>query len=125
MRTSLKALMLVGFGTILMLDTAPPVSAADLSVTPVKRASGYVVHRKRAVIRHRSPIVRDLDGTQIVVRRARPLVTTAYDGTPIVRPLYENIPIRSAAVMPRYYLNGQPVLPNYPRGWPRQFRSRI
>ena len=30
-----------------------------------------------------------------------------------------------AAVLPRYYLNGQPVLPSYPRGWPPGFRSRV
>jgi hypothetical protein len=116
MQTSLKALLIVGVGTLLMLEAAPSVSAADLAVTPVK---------KRAFIHHRSRIVRDLDGTPIIVRRARPMVVRAYDGTVVVRPLYENISVRSAAVLPRYYLNGQPVLPSYPRGWPPGSRRRV
>ena len=115
MQTSLKALSIVGLGALLLLSATPSVSAADLGVTPIK---------KRAIIHHRSRIVRDLDGTPIIVRRARPLVMTGYDGT-VVRHLYENISVRSAAVLPRYYLNGQPVLPSYPRGWPRGFRGRV
>ena len=115
MRTSLKAILIVGLGALLMLKAAPSVSAADLGVTI----------KKRVITHHRSRIVRDLDGTPIIVRRARPIVMTGYDGTVIVRPLYENISVRSAAVLPRYYLNGQPVLPSYPRGWPRQFRGRV
>ena len=116
MQTSLKALSIVGLGALLLLPAAPSVLAADLGVTPVK---------KRMIIHHKSRIVRDLDGTPIIVRRAPPLVMTGYDGTVVVRHLYENISVRSAAVLPRYYLNGQPVLPSYPRGWPPGFRSRV
>ena len=116
MQTSLKALSIVGLGALLLLPAAPSVSAADLGLRPIK---------KRVVIHHRSRIVRDLDGTPIIVRRARPLMFTGYDGTVVLRHLYENISVRSAAVLPRYYLNGQPVLPSYPRGWPPGFRSRV
>ena len=107
MQTSLKALSIFGLGALLLLPAAPSVSAADLGLRPIK---------KRVVIHHRSRIVRDLDGTPIIVRRAPPLVMTGYDGTVVVRHLYENISVRSAAVLPRYYLNGQPDLPSYPRG---------
>jgi hypothetical protein len=116
MQTSLKALLIVGFGALLTVQAAPSVLAADLAVTPVK---------KRVILHQRSRIVRDLDGTPIIVRRARPMVVRAYDGTVIVRPLYENISVRSAAVLPRYYLNGQPVLPSWPRGWPPGTRGRV
>jgi hypothetical protein len=98
-----------------MLETAPSVSAADLAVKSVRKASVRVVHR-------RSPVVRDYDGTPIMVR-ARPAVMSGYDGTLQVTRQYEAIPVVGA--QPRYYLNGQPVLPNYPRSWPRAFRSRF
>ena len=116
MQTSLKALSIFGLSALLLLPAAPSVSAADLGLRPIK---------KRVNIHHRSRIVRDLDGTPIIVRRARPLMFTGYDGTIVLRHLYENISVRSAAVLPRYYLNGQPVLPSYPRGWPPGFRSRV
>jgi hypothetical protein len=115
MQTSLKVLSIAGLGALLLLPAAPSVSAADLGVTI----------KKRVIIHHRSRIVRDLDGTPIIVRRARPLMMTGYDGTVVVRHLYENISVRSAAVLPRYYLNGQPVLPSWPRGWPPGSRSRV
>ena len=116
MRTSLKAILIVGLGALLMLEAAPSVSAADLAVTRIK---------KRVVVDRHIRIVRDLDGTPIIVRRARPIVMTGYDGTVVVRHLYENISVRSAAVLPRYYLNGQPVLPSWPRGWPPGSRGRV
>ena len=115
MRTSLKALLIAGVGALLMLEAIPRVLAADLAVTPVK---------KRAIIHHRTRIVRDLDGTPIIVRPASPLVVRGYDGRVIVTRLYSNYSVRSAAVLPRYYLNGQPVLPSYPRGWPPGTRGR-
>jgi hypothetical protein len=116
MQASTKALVITGLGSLLMLQGAPSGSAADLSVRPLK---------KKVVLHHRSRIVRDLDGTPIIVRPAYPMVMRAYDGTVLVRPLYENISVRSAAVLPRYYLNGQPVLPHHPRGWPPPFRGRV
>src|SRR6188768_4247975 len=85
MQTSLKALSIFGLGALLLLPAAPSVSAADLGLRPIK---------KRVVIHHRSRIVRDLDGTPIIVRRARPLMFTGYDGTVVLRHLYENISVR-------------------------------
>jgi len=117
MRTYLKALLLAGFGTILMLEAAPSVSAADLGVTRVKKVR--VVHHKKVV--RRSPLVRDYDGTAVVVRRSR-VVVRNYDGTLLVTHRYEVVPVTGAT--PSRYMNGQPVLPNYPRSWPRTFRSR-
>ena len=109
MRTFLKALLLVGFGAIQVLEVAPSASAADLDVTPVKRAAVRVIH-------HRSAVVRDYDGT-MVVRRARRVVLQNYDGTAVVSTQYDLYPVQRGAAT--RYLNGQPVLPHYPRGWPR------
>ena len=109
MRTSLKALLLVGFGAIHVLEVAPSASAADLAVTPVKRVGVRVIH-------HRSAVVRDYDGT-MVVRRAHRVVLRNYDGTALVSTQYDLYPVQRGA--PTRYLNGQPVLPHYPRGWPR------
>ena len=104
MRTSLKALLLVGFGAIQGLEVAPSASAADLAVTPVKRVA------------IRSAVVRDYDGT-MVIRRAHRVVLRNYDGTALVSTQYDLYPVQRGAAT--RYLNGQPVLPHYPRGWPR------
>jgi hypothetical protein len=105
MRTSLQAaLLFVGFGAIQVLQGAPSVSAADLAVTPGKR-----------VIHHRGAVVRDLDGT-LVIRRVRRVVVQNYDGTPLVTTRSDLYAVKRGAG--RRYLNGQPVLPHYPRGWP-------
>lgn len=112
MRTSLKALLLAGFGITLMLPAAPPVAAADLSLQRVKRVAVRHVH-------HRSPVVRDYDGTPIVIRR-RAVVVSDADGVVRMSAQYEAIPMPAA--QPRRWLNGEPVLPNYPRGWPRGLR---
>ena len=109
MRTFLKALLLVGFGAIQVLEVAPSASAADLAVTPVKRVGVRVIH-------HRSAVVRDYDGT-MVVRRAHRVVLRNYDGTALVSTQYDLYPVQRGAAT--RYLNGQPVLPHYPRGWPR------
>jgi len=108
MRTFLKALLLIGFGAIQVVEATPNASAADLAVTPGKR----VVR----VIHHRSAVVRDYDGTP-VIRRAHRVVLRNYDGTAIVSMQYDLYPVQRAT--PTHYLNGQPVLPHYPRGWPR------
>jgi len=107
MPTFLKALLLVGFGAIQVLEAAPSASAADLAVTPVKRV---------AVVHHRSAVVRDYDGT-MVIRRAHRVVLRNYDGTALVSTQYDLYPVQRGAGT--RYLNGQPVLPHYPRGWPR------
>jgi len=108
MRTYLKAVLLVGFAAIQVSEVAPSASAADLAVTPVKRAI--------RVIHHRSAVVRDYDGTP-VIRRAHRVVVRNYDGTAVVTTQYDLYAVQRAT--PTHYLNGQPVLPHYPRGWPR------
>ena len=109
MRTSLKALLLIGFCATQVLPGAASVLAADLAVTSVKRAAVRVIH-------HRSAVVRDYDGT-MVIRRARRVVVQNYDGTALVSTQYDLYPVQRGAGT--RYLNGQPVLPHYPRGWPR------
>ena len=109
MRTSLKALLLVGFGVTLAMLGGPSASAADLDVTPVKRSTARVIH-------HRSAIVRDYDGAE-VIRRVRRVVVRNYDGTALVTTRSDLYPVDRGAGT--HYLNGQPVLPHYPRGWPR------
>jgi hypothetical protein len=57
-------------------------------------------------------VVRDYDGTPIMLRRARPMLVRGYDGT--ARVLHEGhldeaIPVPRA--VPTRYLNGQPVRP--------------
>lgn len=116
MRTYLKALVFIGFCTTQVLGTAPNGSAADLAVKRIKKVSARTVH-------HKSIVVRDLDGTPIVLRRARPMVLSNYDGTILVKPLYDAIPVQRP--QPSYYLNGEPVLPPYPKRWPRQFTSPL
>ncbi|HYI31572.1 MAG TPA: hypothetical protein VD863_27370 [Bradyrhizobium sp.] len=95
MRTSIKALVVLGFGAALMLPAAPAVQAADLEVTSPRKAM-------RAVKRVR--LVRDYDGTPVVVRVAPPWLQR--DGGQV---LLEHTPAPRA--VPRHYLNGQPVLP--------------
>ena len=109
MPTFLKALLLVGFGAIQVSEVAPSASAADLAVTPVKRVAVRVIH-------HRSVVVRDYDGT-MVIRRVHRVVLRNYDGTPLVSTQYDLYPVQRGAGT--HYLNGQPVLPHYPRSWPR------
>ena len=107
MRTFLKALLLVGFGAIQVLEVAPSASAADLAVTPVKRVGVRVIH-------HRSAVVRDYDGT-MVIRRVHRVVVQNYDGTASVSIRSDLYPVHRGAGT--RYLNGQPVLPQYPRWW--------
>ena len=85
-----------------MLEAAPSVSAADLGVTRVKKVR--VVHHKKVV--RRSPLVRDYDGTAVVVRRSR-VVVRNYDGTLLVTHRYEVAPVTGAT--PSRYMNGQPA----------------
>jgi hypothetical protein len=103
MRTSLKSLLIVGFGAALLMQGAPTASAADLDVTRVKR-------------HYRSAVVRDYDGT-LIVRRVHRVVVRNYDGTTVIGTRSDLYPVQRGAGT--HYLNGQPVLPHYPRGWPR------
>jgi hypothetical protein len=109
-------LLLVCFGIVPILDIAPSASAADLAVQSVRKVVRG--HHKRTIAR----IVRDLDGTPIIVRRVPAVVLSSY-GAPVLTPQYEAIPV--SRPQPKYYLNGEPVLPPYPRSWPRQFTSRF
>jgi hypothetical protein len=100
MRTSLKAVLLLGLGAIQTLAAAPEIRAADLAVTAPKRA----------VVHHRLRVVRDYDGTPIVLRRAPPMVVRGPDGVRIVRsPYLVAHPLQRAT--PTRYLNGEPVWP--------------
>ena len=94
MRSFVKALVVVGLCAALMPTAAPEVLAADLALTPAKRVK--VVHRVR--------VVRDYDGTAIVIRLAPPRLQLDAAGM-----LYETVPLIRET--PRTYLNGQPVLP--------------
>jgi len=109
MRTSLKAILLVGFGAMQMLESAPCVWAADLAVTPARPATVRVIH-------HGSAVVRDYDGA-LVIRRVHRVVVRNYDGTAVVTTRSDLYPVQRGAGT--HYLNGEPVLPYYPRGWPR------
>jgi hypothetical protein len=95
-------ILLVGFGAAQILATPSNILAADLSVIPAKKAT--VKHK-------RSRVVRDYDGTPIILRRVRPVVAQGYDGRALVlsHHLYEAIPVIRAT--PTRYLNGQPVWP--------------
>src|SRR5262245_60614848 len=74
----------------------PSATAADLSVTTPKK-SVRVVHARRA------HLVRDYDGTPIVVRR---IVVRRGDSTVVMT---ATAPVQRAT--PVRYLNGQPVWP--------------
>ena len=60
------ALLLVSVGTVHLLEAAPSALAADVAVTRTKPVPVRVIH-------HRSRVVRDYDGTPIILR-ARPMV---------------------------------------------------
>jgi hypothetical protein len=99
MRAYLSTVLLAGFAAVAMLQSAPVVSAADLIVTPGKRA---------AIVHHRSRVVADYDGTPIVLRRTRPVVARGPDGAVIMqRGLYEAHWVPGA--IPLTYFNGQRV----------------
>ncbi len=115
MRISLKALLLVGFGATLVMQGIPRASAADLAVTPIRHSAVRVIH-------HRSAVVRDYDGS-LVVRRVRRVVVQNYDGTALVTTRSDLYPVDRGAGT--HYLNGQPVLPHWPRGWPRVRTSNL
>jgi hypothetical protein len=97
---------------------SPPASAADLSLQTHRARVVYVRHvRHRLRVAFVSRAVRDYDGTPVVFRPYRPMITIGPDGERIVVTSFEAVPVPRAS--PRYYSNGEPVLPNYPRNWPR------
>ena len=96
MRTFVKALLILGFGIAQMPAAPPQALAADAALTP----GGKSVR----VIHHRSRVVRDYDGTPIVLRVA-PAHLQRGDGSVL------EIAIPAPRAVPRTYLNGEPVLP--------------
>jgi hypothetical protein len=98
MRACLSTVLLAGFVAVAMLQAAPVASAADLTVTPGKRA---------AIVHHRSRVVADYDGTPIVLRRTRPMVVRDWDGGVMQLGLYEAHWVPGA--IPLRYFNGQRV----------------
>jgi hypothetical protein len=102
MRIYLQIILLLGFAAAQIPAVPSNALAADLAVTPAKKA----------VIKHkRSRVVRDYDGTPIVLRRVRPVMVRDYDGRALVlsHHLHEAIPMMRAT--PTRYLNGWPVWP--------------
>jgi hypothetical protein len=99
MRPGLKALLALSSFVSSIVITPPDAIAADLAVTPAKKAV------------KRSRVVRDYDGTPIILRRARAVMIRGYDGAALAlhHHLYEAIPVQRA--IPARYLNGQPVRP--------------
>jgi hypothetical protein len=65
---------------------------------------------------------RDYDGTAVVPRPFRTVQSVGWDGAALVHTEYELVPTPRA--MPSHYLNGEPVLPNHPRNWPREATLR-
>ena len=112
-----KACLILGVCAVPTFSACFSASAADLSL---QRPHRVAVHH-RHVIRHHSRLVRDLDGTPILLRRVDEAPGVAY-GFGYVTAQYEAIPVRRAT--PSRYLNGQSVLPHCPRNWPRSFCSR-
>lgn len=114
MKNSMRMLTagLVALGT---MAAAPHVSAADLSVEPGRKV---IKHRKvvRAV-----RVVRDYDGTPVYLRPYRTVSAYGPDGTVVARIEYEAVPV---VATPSRGINGEPVMPHHPRGWPRQATSR-
>jgi len=100
MRICLKAILLVGLAAMPMMSCEPAVQAADLGVTTAKKAR--VIHHNRL------GLVRDYDGTPVVVHLG-PAVRSP-DGAVIVRQR-AHIPV--AGPQPLYYFNGEPVRSAY------------
>ena len=103
MRMGLKVLLITGVAA-LSWEAAPSL-AADPGTTPAGATKVRVIKHKRVV--HR--VVRDYDGTPILLRR-RPMVLRDHGGARVVLNTEETIPLQRPT--PRYYFNGQPV-----RGW--------
>jgi hypothetical protein len=116
--TRLQTLVLASALAALVATVAAPVEAvaADLSLQPAERVAVHVKHRHR-VVHHASRAVRDYDGTPVVFRPYRTVPVVALDGTVVSR--IEYVAISAPRSSPRTYLNGEPVLPQHPRGWPR------
>jgi len=97
-----------------------PAYGADLSLGQRQTAGTHTRHMIR-IHHHRSRIVRDYDGTPVVFRPYRGVTVMGPDGLTTFRTQYAADPVVGA---PAIYSNGQPVLPAYPRGWPRTETQR-
>jgi len=109
-KAALSVILAAGFGATLVLASSPAAVAADLSLRPAR-------HHVRHHHYHRLWAARDYDGTAVVRRPFRTVDALGWDGTVITRIEYELVPAPRAT--PRRYINGEPVLPDYPRNWPR------
>jgi hypothetical protein len=102
LKVILQAALVVGFGATEIVAFAPVVQAADLGVTTVRKAR---VHHKRL------HLVRDYDGTPVIVRLGPPVAVRSYDGTSVVMRQRYHQPVEGP--QPLYYFNGQPVRSAY------------
>src|SRR5262245_22164607 len=98
MQRCLKAVLLVGLAAAPNAAPGPAVQAADLGVTVNSR----VMHHRR--------LVRDYDGTPIVVHVGR--AVRSYDGTVVLRERFHQ-PVYGPE--PLYYFTGEPVRDRYVR----------
>ncbi len=101
-----KAMLLLAAGAIFLAGDPSGGVAADLGVTPAKKAAVRVAHHGRA------RVVRDYDGSAVLERRVRS-VRRLPDGTVAVMTRTEMVPVLRPE--PGRYFNGEPVLPNRPR----------
>ena len=110
---ALSAILATGLNAALVLGVAPAAVAADLSLRPAV----HIKHRKTVILERRLRAGRDYDGTAVVRRPFRTVQSVGWDGAPVVHTEYELVPTPRA--IPSHYLDGEPVLPNHPRNWPR------
>jgi hypothetical protein len=115
---ALSAILAGGLSAALALGVAPVAVAADLSLRPAI----HVKHHKMVVLERQLWAARDYDGTAVVRRPFRTVQSVGWDGAALVHTEYELVPTPRA--MPSHYLNGEPVLPNHPRNWPREATLR-
>jgi len=103
LKVTLQAMLVVGLGATQIMTFAPIVQAADLAVTTVKKAR--VIHHKR------QHLVRDYDGTPVIVRLGPPVAVRSFDGTSVVARQRYHQPVEGP--QPLYYFNGEPVRSAY------------
>jgi hypothetical protein len=113
-----STILAAGLSASLVLGVAPAAVAADLSLRPAV----HVKHRKTVILERRLWAARDYDGTAVVRRPFRTVHYVGWDGAAVVHTEYELVPAPRAT--PSHYLDGEPVLPNYPRNWPRMATLR-
>ena len=115
---ALSAILATGLNAALVLGVAPAAVAADLSLRPAV----HVKHRKTVILERRLRAARDYDGTAVVRRPFRHRPVLRLGRRAVVHTEYELVPTPRA--IPSHYLDGEPVLPNHPRNWPREATLR-